>query len=209
MKKKIILGISFIIVIFSIIYFFYSKSEYKKNLLKMEKVELIEKKKIELIEEKIESANIIQDVSYSAKDTKGNEYFLKASEGTIDQNQSNFIFLKSVKGVINLKDYELMSTSIVATKLPTDPDAGSYTNPIMVSCGSTMTAAITANGKAYIWGSGLPQGQIRLPQLIPLKSNISVKQISCGLSHVGFVTHDGQCYTWGNGDNGGPHHGAH
>ena len=111
MKKKIFLGISFIIVIFSIIYFFYSKSGYKKNLLKMEKVELIEKKKIELIEEKIESANIIQDVSYSAKDTKGNEYFLKASEGTIDQNQSNFIFLKSVKGIINLKDYELIEIS--------------------------------------------------------------------------------------------------
>ena len=111
MKKKIIFGISFIIVFFSIIYFFYAKSGYKKNLLKTEKVELIEKKNIELIEEKIESANIIQDVSYSAKDTKGNEYFLKANEGTIDQNQSNFIFLKSVKGVINLKDYELIEIS--------------------------------------------------------------------------------------------------
>ena len=111
MKKKIIFGISFIVIIFSIIYFFYSKSGYKKNLLKMEKVELIEEKNIELIEEKIESANIIQDVSYSAKDTKGNEYFLKANEGTIDQNQSNFIFLKSVKGVINLRDYELIEIS--------------------------------------------------------------------------------------------------
>ncbi len=77
----------------------------------MEKVELIEKKNVELIEEKIESANIIQYVSYSAKDTKGNEYFLKANEGTIDQNQSNFIFLKSVKGIINLKDYELIEIS--------------------------------------------------------------------------------------------------
>ena len=77
----------------------------------MEKVELIEEKNIELFEEKIESANIIQDVSYSAKHTKGNEYFLKANEGTIDQNQSNFIFLKSVKGVINLKDYELIEIS--------------------------------------------------------------------------------------------------
>ncbi len=77
----------------------------------MEKVELIEEKNIELIEEKIESANIIQDVSYSAKDTKGNEYFLKANEGTIDKNQSNLIFLKSVKGIINLKDYELIEIS--------------------------------------------------------------------------------------------------
>ena len=64
-----------------------------------------------MIEEKIESSNIIQDVSYSAKDAKGNEYFLKASEGTIDQNQSNFIFLKSVEAIINLKDYELIEIS--------------------------------------------------------------------------------------------------
>ena len=111
MKKKIILGISLIIIIFSLIYFFYSKSGYKKNLLKTEKVDLIKKKSVEVIEEKIESSNIIQDVSYSAKDTKGNEYFLKAGEGTIDQNQSNYIFLKSVKGVINLKDYELIEIS--------------------------------------------------------------------------------------------------
>ena len=111
MKKKIILGVSLIIVIFSLIYFFYSKSGYKKNLLKTEKVDLIKKKSVDVIEEKIESSNIIQDVSYSAKDTKGNEYFLKAGEGTIDQNQSNYIFLKSVKGVINLKDYELIEIS--------------------------------------------------------------------------------------------------
>ena len=111
MKKKIILGISLIIVIFSLIYFFYSNTSYKKKFIEIEKKNLIEKENIELVEEKIESSNIIQDVSYAAKDTKGNEYFLKASEGTIDQNQSNFIFLKSVKGVINLKDYELIEIS--------------------------------------------------------------------------------------------------
>ena len=111
MRKKIIFGISFIVFIFFLTYFFYSKSSYKENLFKTEKVELIEKKNIELTEEKIENANVIQDVSYSAKDTKGNEYFLKASEGTIDQNQSNYIFLKSVKGVINLKNYDLIEIS--------------------------------------------------------------------------------------------------
>ena len=111
MKKKIILGTSFIIIMFSVLYFFYSNSSYKKNFVEIEKRNLIEKKNIELVEEKIESSNIIQDVSYSAKDTKGNEYFLKASEGTIDQNQSNFIFLKSVEASINLKDYELIEIS--------------------------------------------------------------------------------------------------
>ena len=111
MKKKIILSTFFIIIVFSVSYFFYSKSTYKKNLVEIEKKNLIEEKNIELVEEKIESSNIIQDVSYSAKDAKGNEYFLKASEGTIDQNQSNFIFLKSVEAIINLKDYELIEIS--------------------------------------------------------------------------------------------------
>ena len=62
-------------------------------------------------DEKIESSNIIEDVSYSAKDIKGNEYFLKANEGIIDQNESNFIFLKSVKAIINLKDLKLVEIS--------------------------------------------------------------------------------------------------
>ena len=111
MKKKIILGTSFLIVIFSILFFFYTKLNYEKNFVEMEKKNLIDKENIELVEEKIESSNIIEDVSYSAKDAKGNEYFLKASEGTIDQSESNFIFLKSVSAIINLKNYKLIEIS--------------------------------------------------------------------------------------------------
>ena len=95
MKKKIVLGTSLIILFFSLLIFLYFKLNNEKKLIEKKKIELIQKENIELVEEKIESSNIIQDVSYSAKDAKGNEYFLKASEGTIDQNQSNFIFLKS------------------------------------------------------------------------------------------------------------------
>ena len=108
MKKKIVLGTSLIILFFSLLIFLYFKLNNEKKLKKKKKIELIQKENIELVEEKIESSNIIQDVSYSAKDAKGNEYFLKASEGTIDQNQSNFIFLKSVNAVIKLKDYEFI-----------------------------------------------------------------------------------------------------
>ena len=111
MKKKIILGTSFLIIIFSVLYFFYTKLNYEKNFVEMEKKNLIDKENIELVEEKIESSNIIEDVSYSAKDAKGNEYFLKASEGTIDQSESNFIFLKSVSAIINLKNYKLIEIS--------------------------------------------------------------------------------------------------
>ena len=112
MKKKIILGTSFIILLFSFLIFLYFKSSYDEKLIeKKKKLELVEKENKELLEERIESSNIIQDVSYSAKDAKGNEYFLNAGEGTIDQNNSNFIFLKSVEAIIDLKNYNLVEIS--------------------------------------------------------------------------------------------------
>jgi len=112
MKIKIILGTSLMILIFSFLTFLYFKSDSEKKLTDNEKkVQLVEKENIELIEEKIESSNIIEDVSYSAKDTKGNEYFLQARKGTIDQNDSNFIFLTSVKANIDLKNYKSIKIS--------------------------------------------------------------------------------------------------
>ena len=112
MKIKIFLGVSLIFFFFALLIFFYFKSDSDKKLIeKKKKIELTEKKNIEITEERIESSNIIEDVSYSAKDTKGNEYFLKASEGTIDQNDSNHIFLKSVNALINLKNYNLVEIS--------------------------------------------------------------------------------------------------
>ncbi len=112
MKKKIILRIFLIIFFFSFITLVYFNSNEDKDLVEKKKqLELIEKEKVEIIEKNIESSNIIEDVSYSAKDEKGNEYFLKAGEGTIDQNNSNLIFLKSVEANINLKKYKLIEIS--------------------------------------------------------------------------------------------------
>ena len=112
MIKKKFLGGVFLIIFFSILVLFYFKSYKNKELLKKnEEIKLSEKKEIEMNDEKIESSNIIEDVSYSAKDTKGNNYFLQANQGTIDQNESNYIFLKSVKATINLKNYKLIEIS--------------------------------------------------------------------------------------------------
>tara|TARA_B100001027_G_scaffold96413_1_gene66201 strand:+ start:141 stop:743 length:603 start_codon:yes stop_codon:yes gene_type:complete len=112
MKRKIILSTSILIFFFTVLIFFYTKSSNDKNLVEKKKaVKLVENENIEILNEKIESLNIIEDVSYSAKDIRGNEYFLKAREGSIDQNESNFIFLKSVKAIINLKDYKLIEIS--------------------------------------------------------------------------------------------------
>ena len=110
MSKKIVFGTLF--VFFSLLIFFYLNLDQEKKFIeKKEKIETVEKEIINSIDETIESSNIIEDVSYSAKDLKGNEYFLKANEGIIDQNMSNFIFLKSVAAIINLKDYKSVEIS--------------------------------------------------------------------------------------------------
>ena len=111
MKKRIILGTSFIIIFFSLLTFKYFKSSNEKKIVEKKRIELVEKENLKIDDEKIESSNIIEDVSYSAKDIKGNEYFLKANEGIIDQKESNFIFLKSVKAIMNLKDLKLVEIS--------------------------------------------------------------------------------------------------
>ena len=121
MKKKIIIGGFFIIFFFSLLIYFYFKSSNEQKLIeKKKKIELVKTESIENNEEEIRSLNIIQDVSYSAKDTKGNEYFVKASEGTIDQNYDNFIFLKSVNATINLENYKLIEISSDFGKYNTD-----------------------------------------------------------------------------------------
>ena len=111
MRKKIVFGTLLTILFFSFLFFFYFNSSNERKLIEKKRLELTEKENIEIIEKNIESSNIIEDVSYSAKDAKGNEYFLKASEGTIDLNDSNIIFLKSVKAKIDLKNYKLIEIS--------------------------------------------------------------------------------------------------
>ena len=72
--------------------------------------ELTEEKK-ETIQENIEKSNIIKDVEYRSKDSSGNVYILKASEGIIDQNNTNIIYLTSIKAIIELKDYNSIDIS--------------------------------------------------------------------------------------------------
>ena len=110
MRRKTILGISIITSFFFILFFLYFKSNQEEKIVE-KKVEPIENENQKDLDEKLESFNTIEDVSYSAKDIKGNEYFLKASEGTIDQNENNFIFLKYVNATIKLKDYRLIEIS--------------------------------------------------------------------------------------------------
>jgi len=102
MKKKFALRIFVSTIIFFFLLFFFLKSNNKDTSIK---------KKEKLKEEKIYNSNIIKDVNYVAKDSKGNIYNLMASEGIVDQKENDYIFLTNVKGTINFKDYNLIEIS--------------------------------------------------------------------------------------------------
>ena len=99
-KKSVIYLIIFFLLIFIFLYFKYEKDE---------KVTEIE---VQNSEEVIYNSNIIQDVYYSSKDIKGNEYIIKASQGEIDFKQTDNIYLTNVKALIKLtnsNDIEITS----------------------------------------------------------------------------------------------------
>ena len=59
-------------------------------------------------EETVYSSNIIKDVNYSSKDSKGNEYIIRAKQGEIDYSNPNYIYLTEVKALVKLKDSNIV-----------------------------------------------------------------------------------------------------
>jgi len=93
MKKKIIIFIIFLFII--TLFFFYQK---KTNIKEVTKI------KSETSEATTYSSNKIENVYYASKDSKENEYIIQASEGEIDYNKPNIIYLTNVRGFIKLKN---------------------------------------------------------------------------------------------------------
>jgi hypothetical protein len=94
MKKKIIF--SMIIFFLILLTFLFLKNK------QTEKIEKTEKNKPDVSEDISYNSNIINDVYYSSKDVRGNEYIIKASQGEIDYNNSNIIYLTEVNGYVKL-----------------------------------------------------------------------------------------------------------
>ena len=92
MKKKnlIIFIVIFISIISFILYFKYSK---EKNVSTVDKV---------VSEDDSYNSNVMENVSYASKDAKGNEYIVNASQGEIDYDKPNVIYLTNVKAFIKL-----------------------------------------------------------------------------------------------------------
>ena len=96
MTKRNLLLLIFILatIIITLFVYFYQIPAEKKN---------VNNDQIK-IEEKSFASNIIQNVKYTSKDIRGNEYIITAREGEIDINNDNVIFLKGVEAKIILNN---------------------------------------------------------------------------------------------------------
>ena len=101
MKKK---NIFFIFIVFLIIFslIINLKDLKEESVTKIEEVKEESITKIEEVKEESYKSNIMEDVSYSSKDVRGNEYMVNASKGEIDYDMPNTIFLTEVKALVKL-----------------------------------------------------------------------------------------------------------
>jgi hypothetical protein len=81
----------------------YFQTSKERNVSTIEKV---------ISDEDSYNSNIMENVSYSSKDAKGNEYTVSASQGEIDYDMTNVIYLTDVEAFIkltNLNDVTITS----------------------------------------------------------------------------------------------------
>ena len=96
MKISLLLRIITILFFSFLILFFYLKFEKKNN--EFENVDTTS------LENDYNNLNVINDVNYVSKDSRGNEYILNALEGQIDLSNNKTIFLTEVSATINFND---------------------------------------------------------------------------------------------------------
>ncbi len=83
---------------------------------------------------------------------------------------------------------------------------------IQVAAGDSISAALTADGQVYSWGTFRDSRGVMghtasteiqdRPVLIEALKSLKVKQIAAGANHLMAITEDGQLYSWGCGEQG-------
>ena len=95
MKKKTIKKVTFTFAFLVLLFLLYFVITKKEDLIESD---------VSLSKKNSYNSNIIKDVNYVSKDLKGNEYIIDASEGEIDLDNSNIIYLTDVRALIKLTD---------------------------------------------------------------------------------------------------------
>ena len=98
MLKKVALTLIILTILISLAFIIFKKSSETKKIQTNKLTEPSE----------TYSTNLLENVEYISKDTKGNEYIIKALEGEIDLNNNEIIYLKNVRSEIKLKNSNII-----------------------------------------------------------------------------------------------------
>tara|TARA_S200000501_G_scaffold375580_1_gene428005 strand:- start:2649 stop:3218 length:570 start_codon:yes stop_codon:yes gene_type:complete len=122
MKKKIfkIIFIIFFLVVSIIIY-----SRYSINNETLEVPDLTEN-------DVTYNSNILKDVNYTSKDSKGNEYIIKALKGEIDYSNSSLIYLTDVTALVKLNSGRNIKINSDFGKYNTDNNNTIFSKNVLV-----------------------------------------------------------------------------
>ena len=96
-KKLVKIFLPFFFLIFLIIIYLNGSDKIVEEIPNTEK-----------FEDNSYSLNIIENVNYTSKDVKGNEYIIEANKGEVDLQNSNIIFLTQVNAIVKLYDGDLV-----------------------------------------------------------------------------------------------------
>tara|TARA_Y100000996_G_scaffold412996_1_gene400289 strand:- start:1891 stop:2454 length:564 start_codon:yes stop_codon:yes gene_type:complete len=94
-KKIVVLVVFFLLVLF----LFFKFVKDKKPEVGIKNSE----------DENTYNSNILENVEYISKDTKGNEYIIRAARGEIDFNNNDIIFLEEVSSLIKLTNSNVIN----------------------------------------------------------------------------------------------------
>ena len=97
MSKKFVKIFFFLMFLIFVVITYFKISDNNRGQKVKIKQPLIEK-----IEENYDNSNIIENVNYTSKDSKGNEYHVKSIKGEIDYSDPDTIYLTNVEALITL-----------------------------------------------------------------------------------------------------------
>ena len=131
MAKKTLIQIILLIFLIVITFLFF-KVYYNSNSDTSLNKENLTKKNKEIKEVKKDEKNLIQNISYTANNNKGDIYLLLAETGEIYLDNPDLMFLTKVDGKITLKDGEIITVNSDFANFNTKTFETTFINNVIV-----------------------------------------------------------------------------
>ena len=131
MAKKTLIQIILLIFLIVITFLFFKVYYNSNSDTSLNKENLTEKNK-EIKEVKKDEKNLIQNISYTANNNKGDIYLLLAETGEIYLDNPDLMFLTKVDGKITLKDGEIITVNSDFANFNTKTFETTFINNVIV-----------------------------------------------------------------------------